>query len=109
MLVYSVTVEIDAATEAEWLAWMSQVHIPDVLATGRFRGAGLRRVVEPEPGSGRAAYVIDYDLESLAELEAYRAGDAARLQAEHSRRYAGRFTASRRILESVRDYEGPAT
>jgi hypothetical protein len=33
MIVYNVTVNIDGAVEQEWLKWMKEVHIPEVLAT----------------------------------------------------------------------------
>ncbi len=36
MILYNVTVALDPAIETEWLAWMQQEHIPEVMATGCF-------------------------------------------------------------------------
>jgi len=36
MIIYSVTVNIDDSVHDEWVTWMKEVHIPDVMATGYF-------------------------------------------------------------------------
>jgi len=36
MILYNVTVKIMKPLEAEWLKWMKEVHIPDVINTGLF-------------------------------------------------------------------------
>ncbi|MBT6516091.1 MAG: DUF4286 family protein, partial [Crocinitomicaceae bacterium] len=36
MIVYSVTVKVNQEIEENWLRWMKEVHIPDVMATGFF-------------------------------------------------------------------------
>ena len=33
MIIYNVTVGVDKSIEADWLAWMKEVHIPDVIKT----------------------------------------------------------------------------
>ena len=36
MVLYNVTINIDYAVHDEWLDWMKNVHIPDVMNTGLF-------------------------------------------------------------------------
>ena len=36
MLLYNVTVIIEDAAAEEWLQWMQEIHIPEVMATGKF-------------------------------------------------------------------------
>ena len=36
MIIYSVTVSVDEDVHEEWVSWMKQTHIPDVMATGFF-------------------------------------------------------------------------
>ncbi|MFY8045434.1 MAG: DUF4286 family protein, partial [Chitinophagaceae bacterium] len=36
MFIYNVTVKIDPSIEADWIQWMKEEHIPEVLATGKF-------------------------------------------------------------------------
>jgi hypothetical protein len=101
MILYTVTILLDRAVEADWLSWMRTVHVPDVLATGWFRSGRVFRVLDPAPEAGRVAYSIQYECSSREEYEAYWAADAPRLQQEHMSRYAGRFTAARAVLEGV--------
>ena len=56
MIIYSVTVTIEAAIESEWLDWMRQVHVPDVLRTGCFAEATIYKLIEPK--SDDPTYVI---------------------------------------------------
>ena len=104
MLTYSVTVGIDAEVEPEWVSWMGRIHIPEVLATRRFGGFRFRKMLEPRPESGRAVYVIEYEISSMAQLKAYQELEAPRLQAEHAERFAGRFEASRAVLDDIQVY-----
>jgi uncharacterized protein DUF4286 len=99
MIIYSVTVTIEAAMEREWLDWMRQVHVPDVLKTGCFAGATIYKLVAPK--SDEPTYVIQYRCASMEEYQRYRDSFAAPLQKEHSDHFSGHFRASRQILEEV--------
>ncbi|HEY1582911.1 MAG TPA: DUF4286 family protein [Chthoniobacterales bacterium] len=99
MVIYSVEIFIAAAIEAEWLAWMQSVHVPDVIGTGCFSECHIYRIVEPP--AGERGYVLRYDCSSLAEYERYRANFAAALQEEHAARFGGRFRGSRQVFEEV--------
>jgi hypothetical protein len=99
MIIYSVTITLAAEVEAEWLAWMQQVHVPDVLGTGCFTECRTYRVAgteEPE-----VSYVLQYHCPSLAQYQHYRENFAPALQKEHTARYAGRFRGSRQVLEEI--------
>jgi len=99
MIIYSVTVTIEAAIEREWLDWMRRVHVPDVLRTGCFTRAAIYKMFEPT--SDEQTYVMQYQCSAMAEYQRYRDHFAAAVQKEHSDRFSGRFRASRQILEEV--------
>ena len=98
-MIYSVTITLDPAIEAEWLDWMQRVHVPDVLRTGCFLDCGTYRVVGSD--AAEPAYVMQYHCRSLAEYERYRDTFAPALQKDHTDRFAGRFRGSRQVLEQV--------
>ena len=100
MILYNVTVNIDASVQEDWLNWMKKVHIPDVLATGLFVENRIMRVLNTEEGEG-FTYSVQYTLNSMEDYEAYQRDHAARLQSEHSRRYSNKFVAYRTLLEWV--------
>ena len=99
MIVYNVTVKIDNSVHADWLKWMKEVHIPDVMNTGFFTENKMFRVVtEDEDGVN---YAIQYYVKDMKTLHEYYAHHAPRLQAEHTERYKDKYVAFRTILEAV--------
>ncbi|MEO8589060.1 MAG: DUF4286 family protein, partial [Flavobacteriales bacterium] len=45
MILYNVTINIDLDVEREWLVWMKETHIPEVMATGLFLESRMFRVL----------------------------------------------------------------
>lgn len=99
MTIYSVTIAIQAAIEREWVQWMTEVHVPEVLRTGCFTECRLHKVIDPE--GGEVTYVLQYRCPSLAEYHRYRDNFAPGLRKEHTDRFAGKFRGSRQVLEEV--------
>jgi len=52
MIIYSVTVTISKDAESDWLKWMKNVHIPDVIRTGYFLSWQMQKLIMPEDLSG---------------------------------------------------------
>ena len=52
MIIYNVTVNVDESIHHDWLKWMQNKHINDVLATGLFTNAKMVRVVVEEEMGG---------------------------------------------------------
>jgi len=99
-VVYLVYIAVDAGREAEWLRWMCDQHVPDVIATGSFDSATILR--DPASDSPhRVAFRIAYTAASQAALTEYQRAHAPALQAEHTARYEGCFEARREILPVV--------
>lgn len=99
MIIYNVTVNVDADIAQEWLHWMRTVHIPDVMATGLFLDNRVCRVLNVEDEGH--TYAIQYTCADMATYERYAEVHAARLQNETRKRYEGRFVAFRTLLEVV--------
>lgn len=102
MIVYNVTVSIDPTIEEDWLNWMKQTHIPDVMATGHFRDSKLCRVNGEEQGG--LTYAITYTALSQEDYDLYQKNHSPKLQREHTVRYEGRFAAFRTLLTVVEEF-----
>lgn len=99
MIIYNVTVNIDDDVQDEWLKWMKEVHMPDVMRTGFFMESKIcRLLVKEESGT---SYSIQYTCLNIRDYEEYRRDHAPRLQKEHMDRYANKFVAFRTLLEVV--------
>ena len=99
MILYNVTVSIDESIEKEWLTWMKEIHIPEVMAKGCFKENKICRILAEEEGG--KAYSIQYFAPDMSTYIKYQNEFAADLQKEHSAKYAGKFAAFRTILEVV--------
>jgi hypothetical protein len=99
MIIYSVTITVDAEIESEWFNWMRRIHVPDVVRTGCFIECRICKVIESD--SADPSYVMQYHCRSLDEYHRYRDNFAAALQKEHSDRFTGRFRGARQLLEEI--------
>ena len=97
MIIYSVTITIEAGIESEWIDWMNEVHVPDVLRTGCFSECRMHKMI----GSDEPTYVMQYRCRFLEDYHRYQKNFAPALQKEHTERFAGRFRGSRQLLEEV--------
>lgn len=99
MFVYNVTVNIEEAVHQEWLSWMKETHVPDVMKTGCFIDSQLLKVLYVEDEGH--TYSVQYKFLEMADIETYQKQYAAKLQAEHKAKFGDRYTAFRTILQHV--------
>ncbi|RMG83839.1 MAG: DUF4286 family protein [Bacteroidetes bacterium] len=100
MIIYNVTVKIDRDVHDEWLTWMKEVHIPEVMDTNLFVDHQICRLLSVDESDG-ITYAIQYRCKNLAGIEKYQREFAARLQKAHTDRYKDKFVAFRTLMEVV--------
>jgi len=100
MILYNVTVNLEKGAEQEWLDWMKNQHIPDVLATGLFLENKIFRLLNETENDG-STFSVQYFANSLDDIEIYIQEHSHRLQSEHAQKFQGRFVAFRSLLEGV--------
>ena len=59
MIVYNISIKINATIEKEWVKWQQDEHIPEVMATGYFTDYKLYRLLQ-EDASGDPTYIVQY-------------------------------------------------
>ncbi len=101
MIIYNVTINIKKNVESEWVMWMEEEHIPDIMKTNHFNSWKMFKILVPAGMPNEATYVVRYTTDSMKKYEGYARDEASRLQREHVKKYPGKFTASRAILEDV--------
>ena len=99
MLLYNVTVIIEDAAAAEWLQWMQEIHIPEVMATGKFVSHRLLKVLD-SPNEG-VTYCTQYIAENLADYNDYQDNHAPALQADLQSKFENKLVAFRTLMEFV--------
>ena len=100
MYIYNVTINIEDDVHTQWLDWMQNKHIPDMLGTGKFLKAKLCKVLVDEELGG-TTYSIQYTTKDKETLERYYKEDADRLRADGLERFEGKFVAFRTELQVI--------
>ena len=100
-IVYNVTVSVDPDIHEEWINWMKDIHIPDVMNTGKFLQNRILRVHGEEENG--VTYAVQYTALNRAELDRYFSEHAPRLQKDHVDKYGNRAVAFRTILEILHE------
>ena len=104
MILYNVTINIDDSVHDEWLRWMQEVHIPEVMATGYFLRNQLFKLLT-EVDNGGTTYSVQYFCRGMVDLEDYQREEAPALQAKTQALFEGKFYAFRTVLEVVEPLE----
>ena len=103
MIIYNVTVNIEESAQQEWLKWMNETHIAEVLNTGMFTAAKMSKVLVEEQMGG-ITYSIQYTCECQEKLDVYNKDFAPDLQAEHNNKFQGKFVAFRTLMEVISEF-----
>ncbi len=99
MFIYNVTVNIADDIHTEWLAWMKEKHIVDVMKTGCFVNNRILKVLYVED-EGRT-YSIQYSFLEMADIEKYQKEFAPALQTEHKQKFGDKYSAFRTLLQEM--------
>lgn len=100
MLLYNVTIGIDKDSEEEWLVWMRQKHIPDVMNTGMFVDYKMYKVLHDNE-DGTVSYSVQYFAQSIDQVLQYLEVFAPKLVDEHKQKFLNKHVAFRTLLEEV--------
>lgn len=103
MIIYNVTINIHESVHDQWLNWMQQKHIAEMLATGKFSSAKIVKVLIEEEMGG-TTYSVQYTTDSKATLERYYEEDAPRLREEGLKLFGDKMLAFRTELELISEH-----
>jgi uncharacterized protein YktA (UPF0223 family) len=101
MIIYSVTIYIQNDVEKEWLEWMKNIHINDIIKTGHFNSYKIYKLIVPAHSPDETAYCIQYDCKSMNDYKLYQEKHASRLQREHTVKFQNKVKAARAVMEEI--------
>jgi hypothetical protein len=100
MFIYNVTVKIHESIHTEWLSWLKEIHVPEVLETGCFTQANIHRLLEVDDSEG-PTYAIQYKAESKAAYNQYIDKFAPVLRQKSFDLWGDRFIAFRSLMQVI--------
>lgn len=103
MILYNVTTNIHESVHDQWMTWMQEKHIKDILATGKFSSARMVKVLVEEEMGGMT-YAVQFTTDSKETLERYFREDAPRLRQEAQQLFANKALSFRTELEIISEH-----
>lgn len=97
-LIYNVTVKISNEIEDEWVAWMREIHIPEVMASACFKSYRFLHLEGYDDEEG-LTFAIQYTCPNEELFDIYQREHAPALQKKHKDLFDGKFVAFRTILK----------
>jgi hypothetical protein len=100
-IIYNVTNKVEAVIAEEWLEWMLNEHIPDVMQTKCFYSYRVVKILEMEESEG-PTYAIQYHAESKSDYNRYLELYADRMRKKTFDKWGEKFFAFRTVMEVVK-------
>lgn len=100
MIIYNVTIKVDENIHSQWLVWMQEEHIPEVINTGCFTRATVLRLLETDDTEG-PTYAIQYFAESKAWYNRYIEKFAPEMRRRSFEKWGNGFIAFRSVMQVV--------
>ena len=101
MILYNVTISIEPAINDQWVKWMKEIHIPEMMNTDcfeEFRFLELKSDIEPNSG---ITYCTQYWCKSKTDLDNYLNNYADELREKHQKKFINKFVTFRTVLEEI--------
>ena len=100
MIIYNLTVKVDHSKAANWLAWLKEEHIPEVIKTGCFTHATILQLMEIDESEG-PTYAIQYHAESKSLYNNYIEKHAGLMRQKSFDKWGDKFIAFRSVMQVV--------
>ena len=103
MIIYNVTTNIHESVHNQWLDWMQNKHIPEILATKKFSSARIVKVLIEEEMGG-TTYSVQYITDCKDTLQKYYNDDAPAFRQEAIQLFGDKMLAFRTELELISEH-----
>lgn len=100
MILYNVTIKVDWEIHEDWILWMKEIHIPEVLETHCFTHYKMLRLLEVDEDQG-PTYAIQYFANSLDLYKKYISTYSSQLRDAGIKKWGNQFIAFRSLMQIV--------
>ena len=99
-LLYNVTIKVDQTIAVDWLNWLQNEHIPDVMATGCFEKSNVMRLLDIDESDG-PTFAVQYLAAGREKYDHYLEKYSAEMRQRSFDKWGNRFIAFRSLMEVV--------
>ncbi|OKS89615.1 DUF4286 family protein [Mucilaginibacter polytrichastri] len=99
MIIYNETFVVDEGIHEQWLAWVKENHIANIIATGDFQSHQILRVLN-SPNEG-VTYCIQYFTDHVDKHEHFMLYHMNPLHIAHNQQFENRFVLFNTLMEQI--------
>lgn len=97
MIIYNVTIKVNQDIVEDWLRWMKEEHMPELLQTGIFTESRLCRLLDQDETEG-ATFSAQYTCDSQEDYEEYIRSHAPIMREKGLKKFGNKFIAFRSVM-----------
>lgn len=101
MILYNVTLNVDEEINEEWLNWMKETHLPEVMATRKFISFDMYKIQNHNENDKGNNYSVQYFANSLSDYRDYAYNFAPALKQKTLEKFGDKVIAFRTLLEKI--------
>lgn len=100
MIIYNVTSKIDSSIAKNWLHWMLNEHLPEIMNTGYFTNYQIAKLINVDELDG-PTYAIQYHANSINDYNKYINEFATPLRQKTQQLWGDKCISIRTLMEVV--------
>ena len=100
MIIYNVTIKVEHSIADQWLVWLKEEHINEVINTGCFTHATILRLIEADDTEG-VTFAVQYYAESKALYNRYIEHFSDEMRKKGIEKWGNQFIAYRTVMQVV--------
>lgn len=100
MFIYNVTLKVNHSIHTDWLQWMKEKHIPEVMSKKCFTECRMVRLLDIDDSEG-PTYAMQYSAETREDYDRYMETYSPALRKDLMDKWGNNFVAFRSLMEVV--------
>ena len=100
MIIYNITIKIQSAIQQQWLIWLTDEHIPEILNTGCFTQFNILQLLDTDDSEG-PTYAVQFHAESKAQYNRYLELFSGELRKKSYEKWGDQFIAFSSVMQVV--------
>ena len=100
MYIYNVSIKLIPEIEQEWILWMKEEHLNEVMATGMFDRYAFYELLEPSDDDGNKTFIVQYFTDHEDRYKKYIEDFAPALREKGYQKFGDRFIGFRSFMRS---------
>jgi hypothetical protein len=100
MIIYNVTTMVSNAVHDQWLAWMKEEHLPEIMATGLFERNQFMRLMDVDEQQG-ITYAVQFFASTKENYDSYISNHAPALRLKGTEKWGDQVVGFRTLMKIV--------